>query len=332
MLGQLKISAIALLLIILSATIIQAQEVSSEKNRAITKTSARFKKTSAPNPIEQASDDYQQAQETEATQNNSAEEQELPSEIDTSFRYAPRSGTSGINGSVGLTESASNYLYKYKIFDQIPLELSAGAQYIGIDNSSNFSLPTRLTETSFDAEITLPFFFDKTYTRLGIIPSFFSDNWSFNSINFKMLGQAFIIYQPCDKFTAILGIAAFPGYYTKIAPLAGIIYKPNDKWSFNLIQPRPNIDYAINKKVSVFTEYSVISNEYKVDKDNMSNVTLQYQEQRAGFGLNYKLNKQATGIFSIGETFKRGFQYRDSLGKLKLKSGLYGELRFNMNM
>lgn len=261
-------------------------------------------------------------------------EEEMPMEFEAEYRYAPRQGVSSMDdsGSVGLTTAGSEFVYTYKIFDKIPLEMGLGAEYIGIDNSTNFSLPTRLTETSFGTNITLPFFLDKTYLHLGIVPSFFSENWSFNSIDFKMLGQAIFIYKQNDELIFVAGVASFPGYYTSIAPVIGVMYKPNDKLTFNLMPPDPTICYAITKKLTAFAEYNLISNEYKVNKDNMANVTLRYNEQSAGLGLNYQLNKYTNAVFSAGQIFKRNFQYRDSLGTLKIKSGLYSELKFNINM
>ncbi len=276
--------------------------------------------------------DYRQSLEAEL-KNEPSEDEDLPGEFSNYYRYMPRQGVSENRGTVGITEAASEYTYEFKAFgEKLPLEVGIGAQYVGIDNSTNFSLPRRLTEVTTGIEATLPFFFDKTYLRLGVAPSFFSDNWSFDSIDFKMLGKAYFIYKPSDKLIFVGGVAAFPGFYSSIAPIAGVIYKPDNKWSFNLIPPRPNIDYALTKKLNVFAEYSLTSNEYKVTKDDERNITLQYQEQHAGLGLNYRFNKYIESSVSMGQIFKRNFQYRDSLGKLKIQSGLYSEFKVTVNM
>lgn len=281
--------------------------------------------------VAEVNKDYRQSLEAELKEEPS-EDDDLPGEFSNYYRYMPRQGVSENKGTVGITEVASEYIYDFKAFGELPLEVGVGAQYTGIDNSTNFSLPRRLTEVSTGVEATLPFFFDKTYLRLGAVPSFFSDNWSFNSIAFKMLGKAYFIYKPSDKLIFIGGVASFPGFYSTIAPIAGVIYKPDDKWSFNLVPPRPNIDYALTKKLNVFAEYSLTSNEYKVTKDDERNITLQYQEQHAGMGLNYRFNKYIESSVSMGQIFKRNFQYRDSLGKLKIQSGLYSEFKVTINM
>lgn len=282
-------------------------------------------------PAEDIAKEYRQSL-NEVIAQEPQEEESMPGEVTSYYRYQPRQGTSNNNGSVGITETAAEYTYELKAFKKIPIQLGIGAQYVGIDNSSSFSLPTRLTEVSTGVEVTLPTMLDQIYLRLGLIPSFFSDNWSFNSIDLKLLSQAFLIYKPSDDFILFGGIGSFPGFYNKIAPIGGMIYRPNDKLSFNIVPPRPTIEYALNKKLSIFSEYSFTDNEYKVYKDDMSNVTLQYIQQRAGLGLNYRFNKFVESSFSVGQIFNRRFQYRDSLGKLKIHSGLYVETRFNINM
>ncbi|MCK9604322.1 MAG: hypothetical protein M0R66_08200 [Candidatus Omnitrophica bacterium] len=259
-------------------------------------------------------------------------EEKLPSEFDTFIRVMPKHGVKSQEGNLGLLQSDFEYSYEFKAFDKIPVELGVGTEYINIDNSTSVTLPAHLTTVAIGGNITLPFFnFNKTYFRLGITPSFYSDNWNVNSTVFRIPINALAIYQPNDKLTLILGVHIFPsGVDGKISPIAGLIYKPNDKLFFNLVAPTPTITYMFNKKIGLFGEWGFTDEEYLVTKDGEKNLALLYRNVRLGAGALYKFNNFARASFSMGSTLKSYLKYKESLGKVVMKNGLYTECRLEM--
>ncbi len=262
------------------------------------------------------------------------EEEFYHHQLDSYARFMPSIGAKSQSGKVGIISSASEYNYQIKAFDKIPIEFGVISKYVGIDNSTAVKLPARLTTVSFGAETTLPFFnFDKTYFTIGIAPSFFTDNWNFRSESFHLNQRYFMIYQPNEKLTLICGVDYTPGFKAPVSPIAGLIYKPNNKLTFALIPPNPEIAYALSDKWTVFAQGGYVGDEYKVTQNNLKNVVLDYNELRAGAGVRYSLNKNIEGSLAIGSVFNHSVEYRqDSLGKVTLNNGFYSEFRLSISI
>jgi len=254
--------------------------------------------------------------------------EESPNEIDTLYRFMPKRAAKQLTGTVALTQSEIEYSRNFKVFGKLPVQFGLGAGYTSIENTTEVYLPARLTAVAFDVETTLPLFNIKNaYLRLGITPAFKSDNWRINSSACRILSRAFAIYQLNDKLTLIGGLAAFPGYEDTFAPIIGVIYKYSDKLLFNLTPKRPTINYSVNDKVDLFVEADFSGGEYQVKKDSLKTAILQYNEIHTGAGVQYSLNDYIDISLSTGYMFNRYLKYRDSLGKVDIKSGLYMDCR-----
>lgn len=261
------------------------------------------------------------------------EEEEAPQNIYTYIRYMPERKVKAQEGKVTLIDSDMEYSYNFKAFDKLPVGFSIDQRYMSIKNSTAVELPARLVGLSTGLEATLPFFnFDKTYFRVAVYPSFYGDDWNFPSSSFRMPVHTFLIYQPSEKATFVLGVAVYPDYENVVWPIAGLIYKASDRLTFNLIPKEPNISYMLNDKITLFAEGDISCDEFEVTKDDLKNVVLQYKETHAGAGIKYKFNKFVYSSISVGGVFNRSLKYRDSLGKVDIKSGLYTEFRLEIKI
>jgi len=260
-------------------------------------------------------------------------EEGIMQDAESYVRYMPGRAAYDQSGKVGLIASNAEYNYAWKAFGKLPVELSIDSEYIGINNSTVVKLPAHLTSLSIGAEVTLPFFnFDKTYFRVGVYPSMETGNWNFRSSAFRIPSQYALIYQPNEKLTLVAGIGVFPDYLDPVWGAVGFIYKPNDKWTFNIIPERGTITYALSEKLSLFAEGDIIRSEFEVDKDERKGVILEYNENRLGTGMQYQPNKNIQTSLSVGGAFGRNFRYDDSLGKVNIKNGFYSEFRIQINI
>ena len=260
-------------------------------------------------------------------------EEDFPYELDSYVRYMPSRGARSQAGKVAVTDSASEFSYDFKAFGKLPVEFAAGTRYIGIHNTTGVKLPARLTQVSAGVETTLPFFFDKTYFTLGAAPSFYTDNWNLNSASFRIPQRYFFIYQPDQKWIFICGVGVFPGFEDVVVPILGFIYKPDSRLTFNIVPSRPEITYALNDKLTLLLEAEISEDEFEVDKDNLKNVVLEYNEMHLGTGFKYQINKYIKSSVSAGCIFNRSIKYRDeNLGKVGIKNGLYTELRLDISI
>ena len=262
------------------------------------------------------------------------QEEQFTQELDTYVRFMPLTGSDAQSGKIGLVTSASEYNYQIKAFDKLPIEFAVISKYIGINNSTAVKLPAKLTSVGFGAEATFPFFnLDKTYFTAGIAPAFFSDNWKFNSSTFSLQQRYFLIYQPNEKLTLVSGIEYSPGFRPSVSPLVGLIYRPNDRLTFNLIPDNPEISYDLNNKWTAFLQGNNTSEQYKVKQGGLKNAVLNYEEMRLGAGLRCAADKHIKTSLSAGTVFNRSIKYKqDSLGKVAPNSGFYSEFRLDIVM
>ncbi|MEW5758794.1 MAG: DUF6268 family outer membrane beta-barrel protein [Candidatus Omnitrophota bacterium] len=250
-------------------------------------------------------------------------------EVDSYFRYLPKSNAKHTDGDIEMTESEIEYTLKLKAFGKLPIDISLDTQYVGIKNQlSAFQLPNRLTGFAFDIDTKLPLFiFENWYAGIGISPSWYTDNWGFQSSAFRIPSRYYAIYRPDDKLTIIGGIAIYPDYQSTISPIFGVIYKFNDKLAFNIIPPRPNISYALTDKINLFGELNITNSEFEVSRGGQEGVVLRYKEVNLGGGIKYKFNKYIEANISGGGVFNRYFYYRDGGGKRSVDNGGYAEFR-----
>jgi hypothetical protein len=248
-------------------------------------------------------------------------------------RYMPSRHEYGAQGKVSIIESAAEYGYEFKAFRKFPVKFSVSNSYIGINNTQgSIKLPAHLVGVTTDMETTVPLFnFNKIYLGVGVSPSFFGDDWTFDTDSFRIPSRYFFIYQPNQKWTFLAGVAYFPDFTYPVIPIGGVIYKPNDKLIFDLTPRRPNITYSFNDRVAVFLEGVTSFDEFTVTKDSIKNIALQYRETYVGSGVKLKLNRYVQAYLSAGGAFNRYFEYTDSQGKVDLKNGLYTQLRVEIS-
>lgn len=253
--------------------------------------------------------------------------------LDASFKFIPSRSIKDKTGKCRIFESAVEYGREIKLMGKLPVEVSLEAGYIGINNTSEFELPAKLTDTGLDIETIMPFFtLDKLYFGLGLNPSFYGDNWDFESRDFRFLSRYFLIYRLNEKWSFWGGLGVFPGYQDKLVPGFGFIFKPNGRLSVNFIADNPNISYQINKKLSVFAEGNLSLIEYKVDRDSSSNVPLRYTEANLGAGIKYSFNDFIENSLAIGAVFENRIKYRDTADKAVIKDGFYTEYRITLQI
>lgn len=257
-----------------------------------------------------------------------AEEVNNRVEADVYARYLPSRRVEAQPGKVTVVDEGSTFSCEFKAGGVLPVKFSLGERYIGIKNNSPVDLPAHLTAVTTDIETTFPLSgLDKTFVRFGAGPSFFGEDWNVSASSLRIPFRAVLIYRPDQAWTWLAGVAVCPGFERKAISLFGVIFKPNDTWTFHLVPDRPRILYRLTGRMKLFVEGGGSFGEYEVTKDNLKNVVLQYKEFHLGGGIKYKINEYFESSCSIGEMFNRRFQYRDSLGKVGVKDGLYTEVR-----
>ena len=262
------------------------------------------------------------------------EEEAMAIEFSNAARFLPKSGANAMEGGVSFVENDAEVSYEYKIMENIPLEIYFGSSYTGINNSTPVNLPAKLTSIGMGLNITLPFFFDKSYLYFSVEPAFNSDNWVIKGSTFRSPFTTLFIYQPDNKLTMGAGVTVSPHYKFRnlVAPVYGFIYKPDDKWTFNILSDNPEVSYQFNQKLSLLFEIGFTNEEYVVKKDNIKEIIIRNFDNRYGFGAVYKINKNIEASLSAGWVVDRTLKYRDDLGKVAIEPGMYSQFRMDISI
>lgn len=246
-------------------------------------------------------------------------------------RYMPDADVDNIAGEIGVADQFSKTSCEVKAFGKLPIEFSLRERYIGIHSSAAMDLPAHLTGLTAGIQTTVPFFtVDNMYLRFDVRPSYFTDDWSFNSSSFRIPNYTALIYKPNEQWTFIAGVAVTPDFDTEVWPLFGVIYKPNDKLIVSLTPDRPNVTYQVNDRLAVFAEGGFTYIEFEVDKKTQDNVPMLYRELHGGVGFRFNINKYIQASASAGTVFYRTMRYQDHSGKANIDPAPYAELKLEI--
>jgi hypothetical protein len=125
-----------------------------------------------------------------------------------------------------------------------------------------------------------------------------------------------------DSLYFILGVGAETNSLNMVTPVVGLHWEPNERWTFNLIIPKPEIDFHLNPRVTLFVNGEDVGGTFRVGRQvgtnslgpnvgskKFNNALLDYSEYRAGAGVRLKLFKNVILETEAGTTLSRTFDY-----------------------
>ena len=176
------------------------------------------------------------------------------------------------------------------------------------------------------------------FSILGeVAPDFSGDLNKLTSKDFQIGGMFAVRYSPYgdDKLFFLLGIGAKSDAQLVVAPVAGVHWQPNDKLTFNLTVPRPEIDFKLTHGITLFAVGQFNSGDFRVPdstgtaigRPQFNNAVVSYREIRLGGGLRLKLLPFATVQTEAGEALGRDFDYYRIHENLKVNNAPYVDTR-----
>ncbi len=234
-------------------------------------------------------------------------------------------------GNIGITESELNFKHGWKAFGEMPLEFSLDYLHTDIDDELPELLPTRLEarRLGLDAKFPLPFTADEHYFMgVTVFAKLNTDDWQWKASAYRMPFRTYLIYKQGEDFILVGGLNIRPGYDTVVLPVLGLIYKPNDKLSFNLASEDPNITYKLTDKTTALWEFDFQFEEYEVTRDGQDGIVLKYNDLSTGVGLEHQFTKNLAAAFTVGSVFGRRLEYKnEDYGKVVPDAGVYVQAR-----
>lgn len=252
-------------------------------------------------------------------------------------RHIYPSDIKATDGTIDVTATELDLVCKFKVAGQLPVDISLGVGHTDINADTPVDLPSHLESRRLGLSTKFPAPFvsdDRFFMGIDILPTFNTDSWDWpigslreKSGVFRIPFRGYLIFKESDDFILVGGVTVRPEYEREVLPVIGLIYRPNDRLSFNFASDDPNISYKLNDATLLRWELQYALDEYEVTRGAQEGVVLQYQEIASGFGIDHQFSETFKGTVSAGGVFNRRLEYKDDVGKVAPETGFYTSAR-----
>ena len=250
-------------------------------------------------------------------------------QISAGTKHSHEADVHGSFGQIEVTRSKFNLEEKFKA-GEVPLSFYVSSENMDLNENITLELPTHLVATTVGLGVKLPMpFLDQEHYFLGVdvLPSMYREDWAWKSGSFRIPFRVYGIYKQSESLIAVAGAYVRPEFEDRVLPIVGVIWKPNDRLSFNLASDDPNITYKLNDQWTLLTEFGYANGEYEVTRGGQNGTVLQYRETSTGVGFKYAFTKNWEAKVSAGGVFGRQLKYRDGAGKLAAAGSIYTDVK-----
>lgn len=219
-------------------------------------------------------------------------------------------------GKQDALQSEFEYSHRFNLSGNVYLR--AGFSYSRFDFGSTFApLPDHLQ--SFSGLVAVEYMSGNDIGAFfQIQPGFYTENdIGISSFDIPITaGRAFVL-KP-DQLYLFAGVNAsfLRSSFWPVLPLAGIVYRPNKQWTFDIVPPEPRIIYAPNDKWDFYVSGQITGGSFRTDRNSSINfppklngAEVDYSEYRGGVGLSYNPCDQVSLDLVGGYAFERQFDF-----------------------
>ena len=153
--------------------------------------------------------------------------------------------------------------------------------------------------------------------RMELHPGFYGtfDNISFRDLNIPFV--AGLSYFVSADFIVTLGVSVDLNSQIPVIPAVGVHWKLSDRWTIDGVAPRPQLQYRLSDKVTLFAGADVRETTFRMNDDfgsshntpALNSAILDYWEIRAGGGLTWSVYKSLKLDLEAGFVPYRRFDY-----------------------
>jgi hypothetical protein len=181
-----------------------------------------------------------------------------------------------------------------------------------LDRPIGFDLPPTLNDAAIDFHI-FRVFGNHWITDFAVQPGLYADNHSFDSSEaLRFTGRALAIYAPTIDVKYVLGVTYLDGGWSKVVPVAGVVYKPNDDAEYQFVFPTPrfawrlpwtNIPGKDERWMYISLEYA--NQAWAFEQTDGDPDVLAYRDYRVILGLERKIVGGFSHKIEVGYVFNR---------------------------
>jgi hypothetical protein len=181
-----------------------------------------------------------------------------------------------------------------------------------LDRPIGFDLPPKLHDAAIDFHV-FRVFGNHWIADFAVQPGLFADDHSFDSSEaLRFTGRAVGVYAPTVDLKYALGVTYLDGGWSKVVPVAGVIYKPNDDVEYSLVFPTPRIAWRLpwtnipgkdERWMFVSLEYG--NQAWAFEKTDGTPDVLAYRDYRLILGIERKIVGGLSHRLELGYVFNR---------------------------
>jgi hypothetical protein len=166
------------------------------------------------------------------------------------------------NDSLGWTDLRTEVVTALPFFTrENPIIITPSYELHFLDRPAAFGpagldLPPRLNDLAIDFHV-FRVYGNHWIADFAVTPGLYADDHSFDSSDaLRINGRAVGVYAPTLERKWLLGVTYIDGGWTKVVPIAGVVYEPNDDVKYELVFPRPRFAWRLpNSQVPGRDEY-----------------------------------------------------------------------------
>jgi hypothetical protein len=231
-------------------------------------------------------------------------------DLNSTYTFGSHVERSGNLGSQAEYRYEIEALRNFRITGDYYLQL--GVDYERFDFSrSNSQFPYSFT--SLSGEILFSYLSgDSFYPIIRLEPGIYYTRDHVTGNSFDVPIRITPGFKVSPNLYIIFGASIDPYSNPVVFPIGGFNWKINDQFNFRAVFPRPRFSYIPNDKLEIYLGAELIGNSYRNGPTNdrrTNNAIVEYDEERAGFGVDYTLRKGIDLEAIGGWTFERTFDY-----------------------
>jgi Domain of unknown function (DUF6268) len=250
---------------------------------------------------------------------------ELPAEASFFGSGGTRAGKINF-GSIKEISSSASFILSAQVRDNALLRLGVEWQRYSFDPSLQAPIPDSLQgiDIAIGADLQVS---PAVLLRIQAHPGIYSDFADLTGRDFNVPFEIGGSYFVSTDLIFIGGLFVDLWSDTPVIPVVGVHWKVSDKWVIEGTAPRPQLQYLLSDKITLFAGADLRQVTFRVGNDfgqtrgipKLNKAIVEYSEIRGGAGITWKVSKNINLELEGGGTPYRRFEYPRADG-FKVKS------------
>ena len=220
-------------------------------------------------------------------------------------------------GDYSEVSNSVNFVVSDQIKDSLILRMGVDWARYSFDSQNPFApIPDVINalDLQLGADVQLS---SALLMRMEVHPGFYG---TFDDIGFRDVNIPFVAglsYFVSADFIVTLGVSVDLNSQVPVIPAVGVHWKLSDRWTIDGVAPRPQLQYRLSDKVTLFTGADVRETTFRMDDrfgsargtPMLNSAILDYWEIRGGGGLTWSVYKSLKLDMEAGVVPYRRFDY-----------------------